>query len=62
MAEEINANGISGRALAAWEIVSVVLSCLIAEWVVLAFAGSNKIVLAIPVVLALALMFFSQRL
>lgn len=61
MAEEVNANGISGRALAAWEIVSVVLSCLIAEWVVLAFAGSNKIVLAIPVVLALALMFFSHR-
>ncbi|HKS08243.1 MAG TPA: CPBP family glutamic-type intramembrane protease [Pyrinomonadaceae bacterium] len=61
MAEEINANGISDRALAAWEIVSVVLSCLIAEWVVLAFAGSNKIVLAIPVALALALMFFSHR-
>lgn len=61
MDQEINANGISGRALAAWEIVSVVLSCLIAEWVVLAFAGSNKIVLAIPVALALALMFFSHR-
>lgn len=61
MAEEVNANGISGRALAAWEIVSVVLSCLIAEWVVLAFAGSNKMVLAIPVALALALMFFSHR-
>jgi membrane protease YdiL (CAAX protease family) len=61
VAEEINANAISGRTLAAWEIVSVVLSCLIAEWVVLAFAGSNKIVLAIPVALALALMFFSHR-
>ncbi|HKV32972.1 MAG TPA: CPBP family intramembrane glutamic endopeptidase [Pyrinomonadaceae bacterium] len=61
MAEEVNTNGISGRALAAWEIASVVLSCLIAEWVVLAFAGSNKIVLAIPVALALALMFFSHR-
>lgn len=61
MAEEVNTNGISGRVLAAWEIVSVVLSCLIAEWVVLAFAGSNKIVLAIPVALALALMFFSHR-
>ena len=61
MAEEINANAISGRTLAVWEIVSVVLSCLIAEWVVLAFAGSNKIVLAIPVALALALMFFSHR-
>ena len=47
--------------LALWEIVSVVVSCLIAEWVVLAFAGSNKFVLAIPVALALTLMIFSHR-
>ena len=46
--------------LALWEIVSVVVSCLIAEWVVLAFAGSNKFVLAIPVALALTLMIFSH--
>ena len=57
MATEIN----NDRALAAWEIVSVVVSCLIAEWVVLAFAGANKIVLAIPVILALTLMVFSHR-
>ena len=57
----MNANEISSRALAAWEIVSVVISCLIAEWVVLAFLGANKIVLAIPVAFALALMFFSHR-
>ena len=49
------------RALAAWEIVSVIVSCLIAEWVVLAFVGTNKLVLAIPVVLALTLMLFSHR-
>ena len=49
------------RTLAAWEIASVVTSCLIAEWVVLAFTGGNKIVLAIPVALALALMIFSHR-
>jgi membrane protease YdiL (CAAX protease family) len=49
------------RVIAAWEIASVVTSCLIAEWVVLAFVGTNKIVLAIPVVLALALMIFSHR-
>jgi membrane protease YdiL (CAAX protease family) len=47
--------------LALWEIVSVVVSCLIAEWVVLAFVGENKIVFAIPVVLALTLMLFSHR-
>lgn len=50
-----------GSTLALWEIVSVVVSCLIAEWVVLAFVGPNKVVLAIPIVLALALMIFSHR-
>lgn len=50
-----------GSTLALWEIVSVVVSCLIAEWVVLAFAGTNKILLAIPIVLALSLMIFSHR-
>jgi membrane protease YdiL (CAAX protease family) len=50
-----------GSTLALWEIVSVVVSCLIAEWVVLAFAGTNKVVLAIPIALALSLMIFSHR-
>lgn len=50
-----------GSTLALWEIVSVVVSCLIAEWVVLAIVGTNKIVLAIPIALALALMIFSHR-
>jgi len=47
--------------LAVWEIVSVVVSCLIAEWVVLAFLGTNKLALAVPVALALTLMIFSHR-
>ena len=47
--------------LALWEIISVVVSCLIAEWVVMAFVGTNKVVLAIPIALALALMIFSHR-
>ena len=47
--------------LALWEIVSVVVSCLIAEWVVLAFVGTNKVVLAIPIVMALAVMIYSHR-
>jgi hypothetical protein len=49
------------RSIALWEIVSVVVSCLIAEWVVFAFMGTNKLALAIPVVLALTLMIFSHR-
>lgn len=52
---------ITERALAKWEIVSVVVSCLIAEWVVLAFVGRNKLVLAIPIALALTLMIVSHR-
>lgn len=47
--------------LAAWEIVSVVASFLIAEWVVLAFVGSSKLILAVPIVLAFALMLISHR-
>ena len=47
--------------LALWEIVSVVVSCLIAEWVVLAFVGNNKFAIAIPIALALLLMYFSHR-
>lgn len=47
--------------IALWEIVSVVISCLIAEWVVLAFIGPNKLALAVPIALALALMISSHR-
>jgi membrane protease YdiL (CAAX protease family) len=50
-----------GKKLALWEIASVVTSCLIAEWVVLSFVGGNKVIVAIPVLLALGLMVFSHR-
>src|SRR6185503_17513244 len=49
------------RTMAMWEIISVVVSCLIAEWVVLAFVGRSKFVLAIPIALALMLMIVSHR-
>jgi len=49
------------KALALWEILSVVTSCLIFEWIVISFAGSSKIAAAIPITLALALMIFSHR-
>ena len=48
------------KVLALWEIVSVVTSCLIAEWLVLSFAGNSKLIGAIPVTLALAFMIFSH--
>ena len=50
-----------GRGLALWEIASVATSCLIAEWVVLSFAGRSKLIIAIPTLLALGLMYFSHR-
>jgi membrane protease YdiL (CAAX protease family) len=46
--------------LALWEIASVLVSCLIAEWVILAFMGTSRIALAIPIALALVLMIFSH--
>jgi membrane protease YdiL (CAAX protease family) len=48
------------RALALWEIASVLTSALIAEWLVLSFAGKNSLVGAIPIALALAFMIFSH--
>src|SRR5688572_10302032 len=50
------------QSLAGWEILSVVSSLLIAEWVVLAFVGNSKLVVAIPVGLAFVFMFLSHRL
>lgn len=51
----------SSRKFALWEIASVVTSCLIAEWVVLGFAGRNKLIMAIPIACALVLMLVSHR-
>jgi len=47
--------------LALWEIVSVVTSCLITEWVVMAFVGNSKTIGAIPAGFALGFMIFSHR-
>jgi membrane protease YdiL (CAAX protease family) len=51
----------SGRGLALWEIASVVSSLLIAELMVLPFAGNSRIVAAVPLALAFALMLLSHR-
>jgi membrane protease YdiL (CAAX protease family) len=51
----------SKNTTALWEIVSVTSSFLIAEWMVLPFAGNSKLVAAVPLGLALALMLFSHR-
>jgi membrane protease YdiL (CAAX protease family) len=46
--------------LAAWEIASVTVSFLIAEWVVLPFAANSKLVFAVIIGLALGLMILSH--
>src|SRR6185503_10011435 len=49
-----------GREFAIWEIISVVSSALLMEWVVLSFAGKSKLIGSVPVLLALGLMFYSH--
>src|ERR1700754_2904902 len=48
------------RALAAWEIVSVVSSVLIAEWILAAAAGSVRLIVSIPIALTFVLVVSSQ--
>jgi membrane protease YdiL (CAAX protease family) len=52
----------SDRALAAWEIASLVCSAFIGEWILAAAAGRTKLILAIPVGLAFVLVIGSQLL
>src|SRR5438093_7245472 len=52
---------ISARLLAGWEIISVVISALLAEWFVLSFFGRSRWVVVVPIVFALALMIISHR-
>jgi membrane protease YdiL (CAAX protease family) len=49
------------RAVAGWEIVSVVSSVVVAEWAVLAFAPESRLLLSVPVALVLGFMFASHR-
>jgi membrane protease YdiL (CAAX protease family) len=49
------------RALAAWEIVSVAASALVAEWVVFALASDSRLALLFPVATAAALILISHR-
>jgi len=58
---EITTQTIGRGALACWEIVSVMVSCLIAEWFVLSFFGRTRWLVAVPVLLALVVMFASHR-
>lgn len=50
----------SDRALAGWEIVSVVSSVLIAEWILSASAGRTRFIVSIPIALTFGLMIASH--
>jgi membrane protease YdiL (CAAX protease family) len=52
---------IGDRALAVWEIASVISSILIAEWILSAAMGRSRLVIAIPIALAFVLMISSHR-
>jgi len=52
----------SDRALAAWEIASLVSSALIAEWILSAAAGGTRLVVSIPVGFAFVLVITSHLL
>lgn len=52
---------VTDRLLAGWEIASVTISFLIAEWVVRPFGGSSKLIAAIPVIMAFIVMLVSHR-
>ena len=51
---------ITDRSLAAWEVVSVTSSALIAEWILSAAAGRSKLIVAIPAALAFVLIVYSH--
>ncbi|HEY8204487.1 MAG TPA: CPBP family glutamic-type intramembrane protease [Pyrinomonadaceae bacterium] len=52
---------LTDRTLAAWEIVSVASSIVIAEWMLAAAAGFSKAIIAVPVGLAVLLILLSHR-
>ena len=52
---------LSNRLIAAWEIASVIISFMLAEWVVRPQAGESKLIGAVPLSLAFILMFLSHR-
>lgn len=51
---------IGPRTIALWEILSVVSSCLIAEWVVFAFFNRARALVIVPIFIALLLMMISH--
>ena len=51
---------VTEQELALWEVAAVITSCLVVEWAVFPLAGERKVVIAIPIVLALGFMVLSH--
>jgi membrane protease YdiL (CAAX protease family) len=51
---------VTDKALALWEVISVIISCLIAEWALVPIAPGRGFLKAVPILLALGLMTFSH--
>jgi membrane protease YdiL (CAAX protease family) len=51
---------VSDKGLALWEVLTIITSCLIAEWTLVPFAAGRGYLAAIPVLLALGFMIFSH--
>lgn len=50
------------KSLAIWEILSVITSCLIAEWVITAVVGASSVLIIVPIIFAFGFMIWSHRL
>src|SRR5258705_5884158 len=61
LTNETPVSTIGRSTLPLWEIASVVVSCLITEWVFLAFVGRANWAVGLPAVLALLLVLYSHR-
>ena len=51
---------VGDKGLALWEVVTVITSCIIAEWTLVPFAVGRPFVTAVPILLALGFMIFSH--
>ena len=64
MTENQNPEGLSPEiaepGLALWEVAAIITSCLVVEWAVFPFAGGRKVIIAMPILLAVGFMIISH--
>jgi membrane protease YdiL (CAAX protease family) len=51
---------VTDQGLESWEVVSIITSCLIAEWAVVPFVAGHGFLTGFPILLAIGLMIFSH--